>query len=84
MNSTQFVVLAERIPTVAYASGALEVLLFSVDAGMSTTASAFVEVVNESEAPEDPGAFFVGTVTLASVQIQSTTAAPSVLPAALS
>jgi hypothetical protein len=81
-NSTQDVVLAERVPSVPYASGTFEVMVFSLT-GVSSSAVAQVTVSNESEEPEDPGAFFTGSSAIATVSINSSTQPPVLLAAQL-
>jgi hypothetical protein len=81
-NTSQSVVLAERIPTWAYGSGVLEVLLFS-QSDLTSTADAFFQVFNQSDEPDDPASVFTSSSPSATVIIDNTTATPSLLPALL-
>ena len=81
-GTTQEIILRERIPTVAFASGVLLVRVHST-ANMSGTAAAKIEVLRQSESRFDPGTFFIqargGGVEIASVTIDSSTSTPILL-----
>jgi hypothetical protein len=79
-NSSQSIILKERVPVVTYGSGVLVVRVHDIS-GWTATASAAIAVRAQSVSPEDPGTEFVieSGAALASVTINDDDTTPELL-----
>jgi hypothetical protein len=77
-NSTQTIVLRERIPMVMAVSAVLEARVHSTG-GLTGTASIKVRCFPQSQSREDPGIFFVGDTALAETAAITSSTQPPVL-----
>ena len=82
-NSTEAIVLRDQIDMIPYATASLEVLVAG-KGSMLDSATARVDVRNESRSPEAPGVAFVAQTAIATVSFTGLTAVPSLLTSPLS